>query len=93
MQHIKINLNSYVYLEMEERDFKNWKQHYDAVLPDHLKSDIDTYRERVDKETGLVRMQIHEFMSVFSSGESFCGGWLPCKGNMIFDLKDMTAIP
>lgn len=93
MALISINLNEHVYLKMTEREFKIWHKRYNDILPDHMKEDypLSFYTDRVNKETGLVEMQIHEFIDVFKDTIG-AGQLLPCNGNLIFDLKDFKNI-
>jgi hypothetical protein len=87
MNYKEINLNQYVYLEMQERDFIAWKAHDDKWLPANLQRPLEWYRSKADTETGLVPMQIHEYISVFYGGST--RGRLPCTAKMVFDMDNM----
>ena len=88
MEFASFNINSYVYLEMKHSDFVLWKEHYDRYLPESMQSDLSYYRNKADKETGFVSMQMHEYMKVFGPHIGL-GNPVPCGTTLRFNTKDI----
>lgn len=86
----KFNINEYVYLKMEDSDFKMWKEHHDSFLPARLHRPIEDYKNKVD-ENGYVRMQMHEYIQTFQSNIGI-GCLLPCLGNVYFEDTSIDEI-
>lgn len=91
---LEININQHVYLQMNEDDYLTWYNHYERLLkscPKAFTHNMQEYKDRADKKTGLVKMQIHEYIDIFGDKIKSLGR-LPCNARMIFDKNEMQTV-
>jgi len=91
---LQINMNMSVYVIMDDEDFRHWHKHDNAGQPATLKIKYDpkVYENRINKKTGLVCMQLYEFMRIFGNYTKEPTDWLPCRATMMFDAKDFNNV-
>ena len=83
-----------VYVIMDDEDFRHWHKQENKGVTAHLKTKYDPklYEKKINKRTGLVCMQLYEFIRIFGNYAKEPTDWLPCRATMMFEAKDFNNV-
>lgn len=85
----EFNLNSYMYVKLNEKGFKYWHEIDSDHIPDNIKVNLEGLKRKADKD-GYVEFQLWNFMQIFGD-EMYHVGEPLFETTVRFNKKDINC--